>query len=269
MAEESTYNDEEMMDARMANANSPAHPLPRLIAGLIDMVLLFFIHFGLYSLVLKTPMVNTMNSHREAMQVRQDELKLETGYGEIFYINLEQYESDYSNYHLYQEEDTEKYYIVKNVTLESPEEQASLKKQWESLVQADDRYTDESMAYHLHNYLITAVFLGGIIEAIWFLVIPLIKGCGQTIGMMICGIRMITVTYYGKPKWYHFVGRTLFIYVIESCLPYFFLANWTVIAIPAVEVISILATPRKRAVHDLVSSVMVVKKSDFVDIVEA
>lgn len=259
---ETVPNQDEARHGDLANySDAPAHPIVRLLSGLIDMVLLFFIHFGLYSLVIATPIANAMNDHWTAMQVRQDELKLQTGYGEIYYLELGTYQSDYSKHHLYTEEGTGKYYIVKNVALASETEQANLRNTWAKAVQDDAVYLDHSMAYHLHNYVITALFVGGVLETIWFLVIPLIAGCGQTPGMMICGLRMIHVGYYGRPKWYHYLGRTLFIFVIESCFPYFFLANWTLVLVPVIQAILVCATPRKRALHDLVSGVMVVNKA--------
>ena len=261
--------EDQQLDARMGNANSPAPIGLRLFAGLIDMVLLFFIHYGLYSLALITPIADAMNSYRSEMQMIQDDYKLSTGYGEIVYLESpEEQQSDYPNLILYQEEDGEKrYYVVKNVQFESATEKQAVYNEWLALVQKDEKYLDLSTYVHLHNFIITAVFVGGVVEAIWFFAIPAIRRNGQTPGMMVCGIRMISTKDYSKARWYQHLGRFFFIWIVESCIPYFFLANWTLAAVPAVLAILVIATPRKRTLHDLISAVMVVRKADYTDIV--
>lgn len=257
------------LDARMGNANSPAHIGLRLFAGLIDMVLLFFIHYGLYSLVLLTPVADAMNSYRYEMQTIQDDHKLATGYGQILYLGSAQEQKDnYPNHILYQEEEGEKrYYIVKNVEFSTPSEKQDVYNAWLDELNHDDKYQDLSTYVHLHNFIITAIFVGGVLEFVWYFLIPNINRCGQTPGMMVCKIRMISTKDYSKPRWYQHLGRFFFIWILESCVPYFFLANWTLAAVPAVLAVVMIATPRKRTIHDLVSAIMVVDKGSFVDIV--
>lgn len=244
-------------------AHAPTSRLKRYIAGLFDTVLLFFIHYALYSLVLLSPIANTMNSHMQEMIVIRDGYKLSTGYGEKHNLTLEEYNKNYSAYHLYSEGDPIQYYVVTNVQFESEELRAATYKEYEKATLADDAFQGEMTAYHIHNYLITAALCGGVLEAVWLLIIPLIRGCGQTPGMFITGIRMISTKHYGKPKWYQYLGRFGFIFVVESLLPYFFLSQWTLIVVPIIEIIFIAVTERHRALHDLVSATMVVEKAAF------
>ena len=258
------------LEARVSNANTPTPRLKRLIAGLFDMVLLFFLHYALYSAIIHTPIADTMNSHVEEMKVIRDGYKLSTGYGKKLYLDLEQHAADYPTYHLFTEIDGEsqKYYVVVLNDFPTKAEEESAYKLYEEQTLADDAFQGELTAYHIHNYLITAPLCGGILELIWFLIVPLIKNCGATPGMLIAGIRLISTKYYGKPKWYQYLGRFAFIFLIESLFPYFFLAQWTLLVVPAVHILFIVATPRHRALHDFVSSTMVVDRANFVDIVD-
>lgn len=240
----------------------------RLLVGLIDAALLFFLNFGLYSLVRITPIASTMNGYQLSMQLIQDEHKLETGYGEVYYLTQDEQQKTYPSYHLYQEEGGEaRYYIVRNVVFEDKAKRTAVYNAYAEAVNKDPEYGNASFGYHLHNYLVTAVLCGGVIEVIWFFLIPLIGGRGQTPAMMIGGIRMINSRYYGKPRWYQYLGRTAFIFFVESALPYFILSQYTVLVVPVILALFVIFTPRHRTLHDLVSGVMVIEKSTFSDIV--
>ena len=255
-------------DVPIRSGLHPCSPVKRLLAGLFDMVLLFFIHYGLYSLVLLTPIAEPMHNYWESMKVRQDNLKLETGYGAKSYFDDPSVRDEkYPNHHLYEETEggMTRYYVVENIAFPTEAERKTAYDKWVAAVNDDAEYQDHSMRYHLHNFVITCVLVGGVLELIWFFIVPLPKQLGGTPGMLLCGIRLISVGSYGKPHWYQHLGRFLFIWVIESCLPYFFLAQWTLLAVPAALILILLATPRKRTLHDLVSGVMAIDKDHFHD----
>ncbi len=257
---------EDPSEARIANSLAHASLLQRLLAGLFDMVLLFFIHYGLYSLVVATPMGDQMRAYREEMRDIQDVLKLQTGYGEKVVVTLDEYKAYYSNYKVRIDTQTWQWYVVKNRDFPTTAEKNLYYSVWENAVKSNDAYAEYSMRLHLHNYLITAVFVGGILEFCWFFVVPMIKKKGATVGMLIVGIRMVSVSYYGNPRWYQYLGRFFFIYLVESCFPYFFLANWTLLAVPSILIIVMMISPRKRTVHDFISGIMCMHKSQYHEI---
>ena len=260
--------------------NKPTNILKRVVAGLIDMVLLFFIHFGLYSLALITPLGNLVNNYTDALKMIQDNCKLETGYGEV--VQIEKGKED--NYHLYtayKEDGTtvDYYYIIKNVEFATPSDKQAKYNEYVSKIKEDKSYTvttylgktftlthSEASTYrHIHNYLLT-ISIGFVLEALFFLTMPLIKNIGQTPGMWVAGIRMISVKDYLKPKWTQYLGRFLFIFFVESALPYFFLAEYTLLVVPGVLFLFLLFFKAKnRTLHDLVSGIMVIEKITFVD----
>lgn len=273
-------NNKEQVNEQEVQENKPTNVLKRIIAGLLDIVILFFVHFGLYSLTLITPLGNFVNNYTDAQMMIQDICKLETGYGEE--VQIEQGKE--GNYHLYTKykEDgitVDYYYIVKNVTFETREEQVQKYNAYVSLIKENKTYTvttrlgetytishDDAATYrHIHNYVLT-ISVGFVLEAIYFFVVPMIKNNGMTPGMFIANIRMISSKDYMKPRWSQYLGRFTFIFFIESSLPYFVLAQWTMVVVPAVLAIFLFIFRKKnQTLHDLVSRIMVIERTTFVD----
>ena len=248
--------------------NTPSSVFKRILSGFFDMLVLFFLQMGLYFLVSLTPINGKVVEYREELTVLQDSIKLETGYGEKFY-----YHDGYNtgNYHLYEDENGK--YIVQNVTFNTDEERNIITEKYNTAINTNEDYGTLSINYKVHSFLIYAVFTGGIVEAIYFIAVPLIKNNGQTLGMMLCGIRYISTADYEKPKWYQYLFRFLFIYVVESLLPYFLIGYLGTMAIVPVILIIVLFTNKKHmTVHDFVGRIMAKEKITFVsneDIMEA
>ena len=259
--------------------NKPTNLFKRIAAGFIDTFLLFAAAYGLYSLALITPVGDNIKSYRDCVVQIQDRCKLETGYGEKVTIN----QGEEGDYHLYSE-DTETgvtYYIVKNVEFATASEKQTVYNAYVTLLNDNEKsyeitayghhYTgisfgEASTYYHIHNYLVTAVLIGGVLELTWFFIIPLIKNCGATPGMLCAGIRMISSKDYFKPRWTQYLGRFLFIYFIESLFPYFLIPQVTVVIVPLILMIILFFGRKKsRTLHDFVSSIMVIEKTTFIE----
>ncbi len=245
--------------------NAKPHFFKRVVAGLIDMVIMFFFHYAIYSLVLITPIANTMNNYYQNALLAAEVLKVEANYAEKQVV-----ESDYSGDYLLHYDYTEnQYYIVVDIDFG---EDATAKEEayntYKELLQTNDYYNDLVFKYHLHNYLITAFLCGGLTEIIFLLIVPLIKNCGQTLGMLVMSFRMYNAKYVGKPKWYQYVGRFFFTFFVISAIPYLFMAEWTIIVVPIVTLIIMSFNKNNRALKDFVSGISFVEKKTFVDVDE-
>ena len=237
----------------------------RLLAGLVDMVIMFFFHYALYSLVLITPISNNLHQYWNEMQLVKEDIKVQAAYSEE-----EKVDSGYSgNKLLHYNEEEDYYYIVNDIDFkEDIEAKNKAVATFQEIIKKDDLYNALSTSYHLHNYVVTALLCGGITELIFIFVIPIIKNNGQTLGMMICQLKMINPKYVGKTRWYQHLGRWAFMFLIESCIPYFFLAEFTLLVVPLILIIILLFNKDNRTLHDFVSQVKVIDKRTFVDTTE-
>lgn len=242
--------------------NAKPHIIKRLVAGLIDMVILFFFHYGLYSLILITPMANTLKSYQNEIVLVQEDIKVEAGYSQKEIVD-----STYNGQSvLHYDEPNNTYYIVVDIDFKGDSEaQKAAANKYQELINASEHYSDVTFKYHLHNYVITALFCGGITELIFLLIIPLIMNCGQTLGMMIMSIRMYNAKYVGKPKWYQYLGRFAFIFIVLSLIPFIFLAEWILLVVPGVTILVMFINKQNRALEDFVSGISFVEKKTFVD----
>ena len=250
---------------REAEPNSKPTLFSRLLAGLVDMVIMFFFHYALYSLVLLTPISNNLHTYWNEMLLAKEDVKVQAKYSEEEVVD-----ADYVGENLLHYNEKESYYYIVN-DIDFGEDAASKEAaiaSFQELIQKDDTYNGYSTSYHLHNFIVTALLCGGVTELIFIFVIPIIKNNGQTIGMMLCQAKMINPKYSGQTKWYQHLGRWAFMFIIESCLPYFFLAEYTLIVVPAVLIVIMLLNKNNRTLHDFVSQVMVIDKRTFLDTTE-
>ena len=170
---------------------------------------------------------------------------------------------------LHYNEEESYYYIVNDIDFgEDTQAKEAAIASFKELIQKDDTYNGLSTSYHLHNFIITALLCGGVTELIFIFIIPVIKNNGQTLGMMVCQEKMINPKYVGKAKWYQHLGRWAFMFIIESAIPYFFLAEFTILVVPTVLIVIMLLNKNNRTLHDFVSQVMVIDKRTFVDTAE-
>lgn len=245
--------------------NSKPTIFARLLSGLIDMVIMFFFHYALYSLVLLTPISNNLHNYWNQMQLVKEDIKVQANYS-----YEEVVANDYSgDKFLHYNEEEDYYYIVNDIDFkEDTEAKNKAIATFQEIIQKDDLYNGLSTSYHLHNFVVTALLCGGITELIFIFIIPVIKNNGQTIGMMICQEKMINPKYAGQARWYQYLGRWAFMFIVESCIPYFFLAEFTLLVVPLILIIILMFNKDNRTLHDLVSQVKVIDKRTFVDTTE-
>ena len=245
--------------------NSKPTILARLLSGLVDMVIMFFFHYALYSLVLLTPISNNLHKYWNEMLLVKEDIKVQANYSKEEVVD-EGYDG---NKLLHYNEEESYYYIVNDIDFgEDTEAKNAAIASFQEIIKSDDLYNGLSTSYHLHNFVVTALSCGGIAELIFIFIIPVIKNNGQTLGMMICQEKMINPKYAGKARWYQFLGRFGFMFLVESCLPYFFLAEYTLLVVPLILVIILLFNKDNRTLHDFVSQVKVIDKRTFVDTTE-
>ena len=79
--------------------------------------------------------------------------------------------------------------------------------------------------------------------------------------MLLFKTRLISDKYWGAPKWYQYLGRMAFIWLIESCIPYIWLVELTAIIVPIVLLIVSLTNKKRKSLHDWVSGVMIADKT--------
>lgn len=245
--------------------NAKPHLLKRLSAGLIDMVILFFGQVLLYALLSMTALASNINKYSNEIALHQEDCKVVAGYAMEEVVD-ETYDGKKL---LHYSEEKAYYYIVNDVDFkEDTEAKKAAYNLYIETLNNSEYYADISFKYHLHNYVLGAIVSGGIIEILMFLVFPLIKNCGQTPGMFIMSIRLYNPKYVGKPRWYQYLGRFFFLYIVMMAIPYIFLAQWTILAASAVDLVVLLIDKKNRGIEDLISGVAYVEKATFRDIDE-
>lgn len=250
---------------RELGPNSKPTIFSRLLSGLVDMIIMFFFHYALYSLVLLTPISNNLHNYWNQMLLVKEDIKVQAQYSKEEVVD-ESYKGE--NLLHYNEEESY-YYIVSDIDFgEDTEAKNKAIASFNEIIKKDDTYNGLSTSYHLHNFIVTALLCGGVTEFIFIFIIPVIKNNGQTLGMMVCLEKMINPKYAGKAKWYQYLGRWAFMFIIESCIPYFFLAEFTILVVPAVLIVIMLLNKDNRTLHDFVSQVKVIDKRTFVDTTE-
>ena len=206
--------------------------ISRLCSGLVDLLLTVGTIFGLYAIVLKTPLGNNLNSYKKEMDAIQEKYVIEDN-------NAEQVQ------------------ILTYVTKKSAnEKEYTPYKEWTSEDQKN--YKDLRFKYTLNQfvYMMSAAFIA---ELIFYFLIHLFNKRRATIGMFIAGEDLMAIKYYGKPKWYHLLGRLGVIFLLGTALPYYLLSDLTVFIIPAFTMtIALLNRKTNRTIHDLLTGTIIV-----------
>lgn len=245
--------------------NSKPTLFARLLSGLVDMVIMFFFHYALYTLVFHTPISSNLHKYWNEMLLVKEDIKVQAHYSEEEVVDAN-YDG---NKLLHYNEQEDYYYIVNDIDFkEDTEAKSAAIASFQEIIKKDDLYNGLSTSYHLHNFVVTALLCGGITELIFIFIIPVIKNNGQTLGMMLCQEKMINPKYVGKARWYQYLGRWAFMFLVESCIPYFFLAEYTMLVVPIILIIILLFNKDNRTLHDYVSQVKVIDKRTFVDTTE-
>ena len=247
--------------------NEKPHILNRIISALIDACIVFLAFTGIYSLIINTPMADTMYKYYDEMTVIQDSYLYNYGLGVKDYdISKE----EYSSYRVYKDEDGKEYVITGiDVPTDSDpqevrDEYVANYNKYHEAIEKDASYANASTFSKLHNY--GFVCLSALIsEGIFYLAIPLIDKKSRTIGKMFAKSKVVSTRTYKRPKWYQILGSFSWKLIVESLVPFVFLNEVTFFATAIVQFTFMIINTDNRALHDLVSQTMVVIDTEQID----
>ena len=251
--------------------NRPAHWSQRIAAGIIDICIIFMAIFGLYRLFVITALGNGMRDNFYEMQRIRDNYKLVALLPESDEtIGYKLYETDpsfndekYKDYVIYNYGETP----YKIVNFDSSTD--ALKQAYVNAVTNDQYYKNYSFNYRLCDFGVMAL-AAAVSETIFLFVVPLINKRRATLGKLAAGIQVIHYRYQIEATWYQMLGRFLWVYIIETVLPYLIISNALILALvvqPLMFVIT-LFTKDHRTIHDYISRTMVIDKRTFIRLTE-
>jgi len=240
--------------------NSKPNSIRRLAGGIIDICIIFLLYWGLYTLFMKTPMANHFNYLNEECQKIQDNIALETGFGEKITLDDEN-EEKYSSMIHYSDENGE--YVVVTKEGYTKEEYNDYKVK----LSEDTSYKNMSFDMQLINYGINCLS-GTISLGVTILLIPLLNKKRGSIGDLASGQIVFSKKYQSYAKWYSIVIRYFFILLIDGALPFLFIEAWTFIAVPILIFIISLLSESGRSLHDLVSGIQKIDAMSFKPLVD-
>ena len=234
----------------------------RLAATFIDVVIIFFAAFGLYSLFNITPLAKPVKNYRNEMILIQDATMLETGYGVKTVITPDN-EKTYKDYLHHTDEGGVVYVVTRseNITQE-------IYTSYTNAMNNNQRYRTISFNYIFSNFGIVclAIFID---ELVFLFAIPLANKYRATVGQLFAGIQCINVRIENRARWYNLLGKFLFIFIIDSALPYLFLAEFTPLVSGSAILIWILFNNKtNRSLHDIISGSMLILKKTFTPMVQ-
>ena len=239
--------------------NNKPYWLNRFIAGLLDVVLLFFSVTFLYSLLVKTPVADNLNRYHLEILAIEDQSKLDSGYGYRHIIE----QGEEGNFLLHYSEEEDYYYIVKNVDNPSKE----LIQDYQAILDAHEDYNDLCFSYDLNNYMVICLS-GFITELVFFFVFPICNKRRATIGQLVCGLQVISTTRINRAKWYQILGRFFYILLIESAIPYFLINKWAFLVMPILISIISLFNEENRSISAYISATKLIEAKTFTPLVE-
>lgn len=235
--------------------NSKPYLLKRIISDLFDIGVLFVGWFVITLGIINLGLDSTYNEYLNTSSQIQDTAMIESGYGIITYID----ENTNTNGRIiYNDEKTNKKYIVEKV--DSPKEEAINK--YKELLNSNDEYKNAIFGASLHRYLISVISCL-LMESIFFLLVPLINKKRATLGQLLTGISLYSLRFEKYSRWYHVLGRFLFIFLIESSLLYLLTGIYTFLLIPVLNLIMILLNKNGRTIRDLISGTMLIENKSY------
>lgn len=206
--------------------------IARLCGGLVDLLLTVGTTMALFATILATPLGNNLKSYQNEMTLIQEK------YG----WNSNKSTSKTSS-------------ALENSSTESSSSRIPFK-EWSK--EDQKKYQDVRFKFTLNQY----VYIVGsalLLELVFYFLIPLLNKRRATIGMFLAGTDLITMKYYGKPKWYHLLGRWATIGFLGTALPYYFIGELTALLVPFVVVLIYMVNGKtNRTLHDIFSGTIIV-----------
>lgn len=242
--------------------------IARILSGLVDIFLVFLVGFGLFQLWMKTGISDGYYHARNDLITIQDTTKLETGYGYKLYEDEEGY-SKYGSYHHYTEEDamSEKYgeqYVVVNYGDIS----SSVRQAYANAIKENATYQARYITYRGINYGLT-MLSAGVAELVFVFIIPLVNKRRATLGRYAAMTSLIS-TKEVRAKWWQLLVRFLFVLLIETALPLYFLSELaTLLIVMTLNIIVVLISRKSgRTLRDYISGTKIIDRNTFKSINE-
>ena len=243
--------------------NQKPRTLARILSGLVDMFLVFLCGFLFIQLEMAAPISKEYHTLKDELITIVDETKLETDYGHKLYEDEENY-SLYTTYHRYQEadetsENNGKFYVVINNETISDE----AKTNYQASIKSNSIYQSHYLTYRLHYYGLTMLAVG-VSEIVLVLVIPLTNKRRATLGRFVAMTTLIDRKEV-KAKWWQILIRFLFVLLVETALPLFYLSEFGAFIIVALINLFVTLISRKsdRTLRDYVSLTRIIDKNSF------
>ena len=251
-------------DTKTSSYNVKPRLLARILGPLVDIFLLFLVTFAGFQLEMATPISNDYHHLQDELIAIVDDTKLETEFGYKYYDSEENYEAYKALYKTYLEEDSasqnyEHYYVVLNKEDASNE----VKTAYQNSIKNNATYQDKYLTYKAINYGLL-MLSAGVSELVFFLVIPLLNKRRATIGRFVAMTSLIS-TKEVNAKWWQILIRFLFILLVETALPLFYLSEiFTLIVVGGINLlITLVSRNSYRTLRDYISSTKIIDKNSF------
>lgn len=268
-----------MAEVEVANANKTEESkktyntrprlLARVLSVIVDIFLVFLAGFLILQLELSTPISNKYRSLKSELIQMNDTTKLETNYGHKFYEDEEGYATYVVNYAEYVESDTSsdkvgmKYIVLNNENISN-----EVKTAFENALRNNGVYQSKYITFHAIYFGLEMLAIGSV-ELVMFFVIPLISKRRQTIGNYVA-ITCLIDNKESKVKWWQLLIRFLFILLIETALPLFYLTELGAILVVIVVNLIVMFISKKsyRTLRDYVSLTRIIDKNTYKLLIE-
>ena len=245
--------------------NTKPRFLARILSPIVDIFLLFLLFFGAFQLETSTPISNDYHRVREELITISDTTKLETNYGYKLYDDDEKYNAFVAqSYQTYKVEDTEDpYYNHSYVVVNNSEISKEVNTAYQDSLKNNSTYQARYLTYKATRYGLTMLAAGGS-ELVLFLLIPLLNKRRATLGRFVAITSLIS-TKEVKAKWWQVLVRFLFILVVETALPLYFLTELGALLVVIVInlIVTLISRKTSRTLRDYVSFTRIINKNSF------
>ena len=245
--------------------NTKPRFLARILSPIVDIFLLFLLFFGAFQLETSTPISNDYHRVREELITISDTTKLETNYGYKLYDDDENYKAYVAqSYQVYKVEDTEDpYYNHSYVVVNNSEISKEVNTAYQDSLKNNSTYQARYLTYKATRYGLTMLAAASS-ELVLFLLIPLLNKRRATLGRFVAITSLINVKEV-KAKWWQVLVRFLFILVVETALPLYFLTELGALLVVIIVnlIVTLISRKTSRTLRDYVSFTIIINKNSF------
>ena len=262
--EEQVVSNVEVQEKVTPQYNLKPRTLARILSVLVDIFTVFLLGFLVFQIELATPISNDYYALREDMIVILDNTKIETEYGHKMYEDEEGFSEYKVSYHIYTENDetSEKkgmdYVVVNNADIST-----EVKNNYVNSLKNNGTYQSHYLTYRAIYFGLLMLAVGSV-ELVAFLVIPLTNKRRATIGKFVALTSLIS-SKETKVKWWQILIRFLFILLIETALPLFYLSEFAAVLVVVLVNLIVMFISRKtsRTLRDYVSFTRIIDMKSF------